>query len=172
MLAEFWSPVLCIHSNKVTGASAADFFYYYSMNFITFIVVQWSSQPNFIAFPSQTPAHPPTPQPVSFGNHKFFKVCESVSVQVQLIYVRTQPCEVSPTKSILFQLIKWVCLLRKLLKANDTEFQLVHFILGSIKLKYFPFPPWVGGPLKLPPNTQTLAASPWGSSPRLPRCPN
>ena len=26
------------------------------MNFITFIVVQWSSQPNFIAFPFQTPS--------------------------------------------------------------------------------------------------------------------
>ena len=26
----------------------------YSMSFITFIVVQWSSQPNFLAFPSQT----------------------------------------------------------------------------------------------------------------------
>ena len=30
------------------------FFFNYSMNCITFIVVQWSSQPNFIAFPSQT----------------------------------------------------------------------------------------------------------------------
>ena len=29
-------------------------FFYYSMNFITFIGVQPSSQPNFIAFPSQT----------------------------------------------------------------------------------------------------------------------
>ena len=48
--------------------------------FITFIVVQWSSQPNFIAFPSQTPSTSLTPPPVSFGNHKFFKVCESVSI--------------------------------------------------------------------------------------------
>ena len=44
------------------------------MNFITFIVVQWSSQPNYTAFPSQTPSTSPTPQPVSFGNQKFFKV--------------------------------------------------------------------------------------------------
>ena len=37
--------------------------FYYSMNFMTFIVVQWRSQPNGIAFPSQTPSaspHPPT----------------------------------------------------------------------------------------------------------------
>ena len=33
-------------------------FFYYSMNLITFMVVQWSSQPNFIVFPSQPP-HPP-----------------------------------------------------------------------------------------------------------------
>ena len=26
------------------------------------------------------PVNPPTPQPVSFEHHKFFKVCESVSV--------------------------------------------------------------------------------------------
>ena len=50
------------------------------MNFVTFIVVQQSSQQNFIAFPSQTLSASPTPQPVSFGNHKFFKVCESVFV--------------------------------------------------------------------------------------------
>ena len=31
------------------------FYLYYSMHFITFIVVQQSSQPNFIAFPSKTP---------------------------------------------------------------------------------------------------------------------
>ena len=54
-------------------------FFYYSMDFITFIVVQQSPQPNFIAFPSQTLMYPPTPQPVSFENHKFFKVCESLS---------------------------------------------------------------------------------------------
>ena len=45
-----------------------------------FIVVQQSSQPNFIAFPSKIPSSSPYLQPVSFGNHKFFKVCESVSV--------------------------------------------------------------------------------------------
>ena len=57
-----------------------NFFFYYSINFITFVVVQ-SSQPNFITFPTQTlraSLHPP--QPVSFGNHKFLKVCELVSV--------------------------------------------------------------------------------------------
>ena len=59
--------------------------FYYSMNFITFIVLQQSSQPNFVTFPSQTPEPPPTPQPVSFGNHKFFKVCESVSVLQRFI---------------------------------------------------------------------------------------
>ena len=36
-------------------------FFYYSVNFITFIVVQWSSQPSFIAFPSQTLSVPPDP---------------------------------------------------------------------------------------------------------------
>ena len=51
-----------------------------SLNFIAFIPVQWSSQPNFIAFPFQTPRPFSYPQAVSFGNHKFFKVCESVSV--------------------------------------------------------------------------------------------
>ena len=50
------------------------------MNFITFIGVQQSSQPNFTAFLSQTQLHPTTPQTVSFGKHKFFKVCESESV--------------------------------------------------------------------------------------------
>ena len=34
-------------------------FFYYSMNFITFTVLQWSSQPNFIAFPSQNPSASP-----------------------------------------------------------------------------------------------------------------
>ena len=56
------------------------FFFYYSMIFITFIVVQQSSQPHFIAFPSQTLRASSHPQPVSFGNHKFFKVHDSVSV--------------------------------------------------------------------------------------------
>ena len=46
--------------------------YFFSMDFITFIVVHQSSQPNFIALPSKPPAHPPTPQPVSFGNWKLF----------------------------------------------------------------------------------------------------
>ena len=45
------------------------------MNFFTFIVVQGSPQQNFIAFPSQTLSASLYPQPVSFGNHKFFKVC-------------------------------------------------------------------------------------------------
>ena len=45
------------------------------MNFITFIVVQQLTQFNVIAFPSQSPY---LSQPVSFGNHKFFKVCASV----------------------------------------------------------------------------------------------
>ena len=45
------------------------------MNFIIFIVAQQSSQPNFRAFPSQTLSASPPPQPVSLGNHKFFKVC-------------------------------------------------------------------------------------------------
>ena len=56
------------------------FIFNYTRCFITFIVVQPSSQPGFIAFSSQTPSPSPTPQPVSFGNHKFFKVCESVSI--------------------------------------------------------------------------------------------
>ena len=42
-----------------------------SVNFIIFIIVQISSQPNFTTFPSQSPAHSPC---LSFGNHKFFKV--------------------------------------------------------------------------------------------------
>ena len=37
-----------------------------------------SSQPNITAFLPQTLRASPTPQPVSFGNHKFFKDCESV----------------------------------------------------------------------------------------------
>jgi len=49
----------------------------FSMNFITFIVVQWSSQPNFIAFPYQTSSPPPQSQPISLGKHKF-PVYESV----------------------------------------------------------------------------------------------
>ena len=36
--------------------------FYYSVNFITIIVVQLSSQPNFIAFPLQTPS--PSPPPI------------------------------------------------------------------------------------------------------------
>ena len=56
------------------------FIYLKSMNFITFIVVQQSSQRSFTSFPSQTPSPSPHPQPISFGNHKCFKVCESVSV--------------------------------------------------------------------------------------------
>ena len=56
------------------------FLFNYSMNFITFTVIQRSSQPSFIAFPSQTPNPSSHPQPVSFGNHMFFKVWESVSL--------------------------------------------------------------------------------------------
>ena len=52
------------------------FFLNYSMNFITFIIVKQSSQPNFIAFLSQTLIASPHPQPVSFGKPKFFKVCQ------------------------------------------------------------------------------------------------
>ena len=48
-------------------------FFNYLMNFITFIGGQQSQQPNFTAFPSQTLSASPTPQPISFGNHKFFK---------------------------------------------------------------------------------------------------
>ena len=54
-------------------------FFNYLMNFITFIGVQQSSQPNFIAFSSQI-LSASISQPVSFGSHEFFKVCESVSV--------------------------------------------------------------------------------------------
>ena len=50
------------------------------MNFITFIVVQWSSGPNFIAFLFKPPARSPSPYSVLFRNHKFFKVCELVFV--------------------------------------------------------------------------------------------
>ena len=55
------------------------FFFYNSMNFITFIVVQPSSQRNVTAFPSPTrsPSLSYPHNPVSFGNHKFFKVCEA-----------------------------------------------------------------------------------------------
>ena len=45
--------------------------------FITFIVVQWASQPNFIGFPSHTPSVSPH---YLLWKCKFFKVCESVSV--------------------------------------------------------------------------------------------
>ena len=55
-------------------------FFFYLMNCTTFIGVQQSSQPNFTALPSQTLSASPHPQPVSFGNHKFFKICESVFV--------------------------------------------------------------------------------------------
>ena len=54
--------------------------FYYLMNCIMFIGVPQSSQPNVTACPSQTLSASPIPQPVSFGNHKFFKVCELVSV--------------------------------------------------------------------------------------------
>ena len=43
------------------------------LNFVTFTVVRRSSQPSFLAFPSQTPSASPHPQTVSFGNHKFFQ---------------------------------------------------------------------------------------------------
>ena len=56
------------------------FFKNYLMDFITFIGVQQSSKQNFTAFPLQTLSAPPNLQPVSFGNHKFFKVCQSVSI--------------------------------------------------------------------------------------------
>ena len=46
-------------------------FFFFLTQFIIFIVVQPSSQPNF-TFPSQTPSPSLPPQPVSFGNHKFF----------------------------------------------------------------------------------------------------
>ena len=56
------------------------YYFFYSMDFITFIVVQQSSQPSFIAFLSQTPSPSPHPPTCLLGNHKFFKDCESVSV--------------------------------------------------------------------------------------------
>ena len=48
-------------------------FFNYLINFITFIGVQQSSQPNFIAFPSQTLSAAPYPATCPFGNHKFSK---------------------------------------------------------------------------------------------------
>ena len=52
----------------------------YSMNFITFTVVQQSSQPTFLAFPSQTPIASSYSQPVSSGNYLSFSKSESISV--------------------------------------------------------------------------------------------
>ena len=54
------------------------YFFNYLMNFITFIgVIITTIWKDVHLKPS---VHPPTPQPVSFGNHKFFKVCESLSI--------------------------------------------------------------------------------------------
>ena len=51
-------------------------FFFNSMNFLIFLVVQPSSQPHFTTFPSHTPG---PSLPPNFGNRKFFKICESVS---------------------------------------------------------------------------------------------
>uniref|UniRef100_A0A8D1YMF7 GTP-binding nuclear protein Ran n=1 Tax=Sus scrofa TaxID=9823 RepID=A0A8D1YMF7_PIG len=58
--------VLCgnkvdIKDRKVKAKSIFSPYFFDTMNLITFIVVQRSSQPNFIAFPSQTLTHLPTP---------------------------------------------------------------------------------------------------------------
>ena len=49
------------------------FFYFYLLSeFITFIIVQWSSQSNFIQFPSHNPSAYSHSHTASFGDHKFF----------------------------------------------------------------------------------------------------
>ena len=56
-------------------------FFYYSMNFIALIVVTMIITTQFYSISISNPQRIlPTPQPVSFGNHKIFKVCEWVSV--------------------------------------------------------------------------------------------
>ena len=67
------------HKHQKPGVKA-NFIFFNSMDFVTFMVGQQTSQPSFTACPSQTPSPSSHPQPVSFGNQKFFKVCESVSV--------------------------------------------------------------------------------------------
>ena len=75
------------------------FSFFNSMNFITFIVAQWSAQPNFIVFPSQTPNPSPRPQAISFGNHKFFKVCEE---KILFQSLNKEACTSSPCKTNAF----------------------------------------------------------------------
>ena len=55
------------------------------MNFIAVIVHNDHHNPILQHFHPKPPA-PPTLQPVSFGNHKFFKVFESVSVLQSSLY--------------------------------------------------------------------------------------
>ena len=54
-----WNQIASAPVSDEAGSSS--FFFNYSSNFITFIVVQRSSQPNFIAFPSQTLSVSPYP---------------------------------------------------------------------------------------------------------------
>ena len=49
-------------------------FFFYSVNCTVIITTQFYS----ISIPIPQPISPCPPQPVSFGNHKFFKVCESL----------------------------------------------------------------------------------------------
>ena len=62
------------------------FFFFTSMNFITFIVVWWSSQSNFIAFPSQISS--PSPQPTNLSPLVAisFSKSESVSILQSSLY--------------------------------------------------------------------------------------
>ena len=56
-------------------------FFNFSMNFTTFIVVQWSLQPNFIEFPSQNLQHITWPHNLShLETISFSKYAKSVSV--------------------------------------------------------------------------------------------
>ena len=80
---------LNLQSHRVVESVVVVFFFFFfnSMNFVIFIVVQLSLQPNFTAFLSQTPNPSlPCPQPVSFGNHTFFIICDSVSVMQSSLY--------------------------------------------------------------------------------------
>ena len=70
-----------LHAYKWWAVDAQSLFFYitqwiyYTYSCTTIITTQFYS----ISFPNPQ-CTPPNPQTVSFGNHKFFKVCESVSV--------------------------------------------------------------------------------------------
>ena len=83
------------------------FFFFYSMNFVIFMVVQQSSQPNFIAFPSQTSSPSPNPnlsplETISFSKSVSQYLCNNRILKPVICYIYSNLCLILSVKWLIF----------------------------------------------------------------------